>query len=243
VRGYVTGAQPSRVFRLAESLANVRVNLDLNNLPVKDALKQVFDQAKREYVLDADVPDDKRVTVRAADVPLNTALDLITGAAGVRWGQEIKDGKAVIRVGKNAPRSLFAAGNLATIYGNGMNALDLARQGDLGPLIYRFGTTERRSTFTCPHCKGQATVLRASRQPRCAKCDRVFQSSWQFCPQDGTKRPAAAGAWKFCPICGKPVAMDSTTTDAPAGVNLLAPDHAQRHGVSARTRPPVAGAS
>lgn len=67
---------------------------------------------------------------------------------------------------------------------------------------------EERSTFICPHCKGQTTVVRHHQQPKCPKCNRVFQDEWQFCPIDGAKRPPFPGAWRFCPMCGKEVAPD-----------------------------------
>jgi hypothetical protein len=70
---------------------------------------------------------------------------------------------------------------------------------------YVWSMQEQRSMFRCPHCKGQATVLRKQEQPKCEKCARPFQSGWQFCPADGAKRPAAVGEWKFCPFCSKKV--------------------------------------
>jgi RNA polymerase subunit RPABC4/transcription elongation factor Spt4 len=191
---------------------NVRVDLDMNNVPVRDALKQVFAQAKQEFVVDADVPEDARITARAKNVQLGTALDLITQSARVRWGREIKDGKTVYRIGKSVRSSVFASPGATGVF-----SLDLNRLRDSSPLIYRYGVTEQRSTFTCPHCKGQATVLRQNQQPRCPECQRVFQSDWQFCPHDGAKSPAVSSDWKFCPICGKAVDMEKAEQNVPRG--------------------------
>ncbi len=73
------------------------------------------------------------------------------------------------------------------------------------PLVYDITTTEARSTFTCPSCKEQITVLRKHTAPKCPTCGKDFQKEWKFCPNDGAKRPAEAGDWKFCPHCGKAV--------------------------------------
>src|SRR5688572_7627468 len=60
------------------------INVDVNNAPIREALKQIMEDAKQEYAIDADVPDDARVTVRARNVKLSTALDLVTQSAGVQ---------------------------------------------------------------------------------------------------------------------------------------------------------------
>src|SRR5207249_4488782 len=93
-------ASPSNVFTL-RSDDDTRIDLDLDNVPVRDAVKRICDQAKQEYTVDDDVPDTSRVTVRAHDVRLSTALDLVTQASGIGWASETKDSKRTIHVGKS----------------------------------------------------------------------------------------------------------------------------------------------
>ena len=77
---------------------------------------------------------------------------------------------------------------------------------------------EERSTFTCPHCKQQVTVLHQHTAPKCEKCSRTFHDDWQFCPFDGAKRPASAGTdWQFCPLCGKSVKAPEKIINSPLG--------------------------
>ncbi len=64
---------------------------------------------------------------------------------------------------------------------------------------------ETRTSITCPHCKGNVTAIRTRTAPKCTKCSRTFQAGWEFCPADGTKRPAENNEWKHCPLCGKEV--------------------------------------
>lgn len=195
-------------------MPDVKVNLDLDNAPVKDALKQVFDQAKQEYALDKDVSDDARISIRAKNVKFATALDLITQTAGVRWGREKRDSKTLFRVGKSVRSdNTIAWAGLDTFLKPHLEALPrigsfYEKEGNIPFISYALATSEERSTFTCPHCKGQTTALRQRQQPKCPKCSRTFQSGWQFCPIDGAKRPPAPGGWKFCPLCGKAVEME-----------------------------------
>lgn len=189
-----------------------RVNLDLDNLSVREALTQLAGQAKQEIVIDADVPGDVRVTVRAQNVRLGTALDLLTETTGASWNIERRQGKTIVHVTKPtqpvaahvAPTFAGIAGLLGRVEGQRM-------EFEWGPdlnVIYRLSAQEERSTFTCPHCKGQVTVIRQRQQPKCTRCSRPFQAEWQFCPIDGARRPPAPGEWQFCPVCGKPVASE-----------------------------------
>ncbi len=70
-------------------------------------------------------------------------------------------------------------------------------------LTYSLSTQETRSTFTCPHCRKQLTIVSQKQSPKCPDCKRDFLSDWKFCPFDGAKRPASGIEWGFCPICGK----------------------------------------
>jgi hypothetical protein len=212
------------VLDILGSASKVRVDLDLNDASIRDALKQVFDQAKATYTLDADIPADVRVTVKARNVQLHTAVNLITEAGGVGWTLEQKLASAVslptdlppaerekrladamagtYHVGKTiTTRNLFSRVMVSgkdTVWSPSLRLSDSL-------LPYTLYGKEDRSTFTCPHCRQQSTMVRVKQQPKCPKCTRMFQPEWQFCPADGTRRPAIPGEWRFCPACGKQV--------------------------------------
>lgn len=191
---------------------DTRIDLDLQDVSIAEALKVTLQRAGKELVLDPDFTADRRVTLKAKDVKLSTALDLITESAGAGWRVEVRDGKPVYRIGKSI-RTSFAAFGLnfhdprpEVLRDHFLNVPEFSQRfiPDLNHL-YVLGVDEERSTFQCPHCKGQTTVVRRRQQPKCTKCSRVFQKDWQFCPADGAKRPAAPNQWKFCPHCGKEV--------------------------------------
>lgn len=194
---------------------NTRISLDVENVRVGEALKKALEAGNKEFVLEADLPEEPRVSLRVKNVRLSTALDMLTESVGAGWTVEMREGKPTYRVGKGV-RSGFAA--IGPVIG------DALRQGLItAPEItafvpnansrlgtYFYGLSEERSTFTCPHCKGMTTLLRQRQQPKCTKCQRAFQSDWQFCPADGAKRPAAPNQWKFCPHCGKDVKIEKS---------------------------------
>ena len=197
----------------------VRVDLDLDNVPVRDAVKRICDAGKRDCVVDSDVPEEVRITLRARGVRLGTALDLVSEAAGARWVNERRDGKERIRVGRTVPdlRAMSFSGGATAFATSGGDSLTTPLVTPIGtirfqgnPLLYSI--REERSTFNCPHCKGQTTVVRRRQQPKCTKCDRTFQTDWQFCPADGGKRPPDPGAWQYCPMCGKRVQGERAET-------------------------------
>lgn len=202
----------ARSFLDVRTWDDTKIDLDLNNVPVREAVKRICEQAKQEYQIDDDVSDTSRVSLRASDVRFSTALDLVTQAAGIGWRSEIKDSKRMIRVGKAVSGGNFGVfvnppvGDLLrNIEGWTNQRFQFSPNNDLS---YRLFLPEQRSTFTCPHCKGKVTMLGGRQQPKCPKCDRTFQSDWQFCPVDGAKRPPAPGAWHYCPLCGKQVDTD-----------------------------------
>jgi len=268
----------------SQAQSNVRVNLNLRNAPLKEAVKQLNEQTKYEFVLEADTPADARVTVVAKNIRLNTALDMLTDATGLNWNQQTvkkadsKETSMVFHLGKkvarnpylsnffwgdnnwdlkNSPTIRFNDGNkdfhgngnlneLKLNYGAGANKLQLnqklngllpGNKGANAPLkipdfqfkktnllqstplssVYTLGNSlvgttnllETRSTFTCPNCKHQVTVIHQHQAPKCEKCGRAFHDDWDFCPFDGAKRPATASDdWQFCPICGKSIKAD-----------------------------------
>lgn len=209
---------------------SLRVDLDLDNVPVQEAIRKVMEQAKRPVALDPDVPKEPRITVKARGVRLGTALDLITDAAGIGWAVESRGGQTTYRFGKNLPTHRLSASWSANLPHELMkNALGTTRgmMARIAPdgFVYSLDIQSERSTFNCPHCKAQSTVIRSRQQPKCTKCERTFERDWQFCPADGSKRPAAPVEWKYCPSCGKEVRMQKSEGDmAPM---VLDPEEAQ----------------
>jgi transcription elongation factor Elf1 len=206
----------------------VLVRLDLRDAAIREAARQLAEQSKREIVVDADVSDSARVSLRATNVRLGTALDVLSQAAGVRWGRETKDNKTTYRIGKNVPAFTvptiqLVPGASGGVYRSTAPPTAAQLRALENGLVYSYGSREQRSTFTCPHCKRQATVIRKAVTPKCPKCERVFQSSWQFCPNDGTRRPASETTWKACPFCGKQVSDAALAVDPHADHVPLVP--------------------
>jgi hypothetical protein len=202
---------------------NIKVNLDVKDATPREALKHVFDQTKLKHQVDEDVPDEPRLTLSVKGVRLPTAAALIAEAAGVNYAVErrlslsgkgnptvnvplaVQDAQVVYRFGKKVPvsgRMLFGSG------GGVPTMAEIFHDGGAFSVLTR--TREERSTFNCPHCKGQTTMVRVKQKASCPKCSRLMQDDWQFCPADGTKRPAAPNEWRYCPICGKNVPAEKS---------------------------------
>jgi hypothetical protein len=236
--------QATTILSLTRDFVNEpRVNLDLEDQPLREALKQLFERAKQSYKVDDDVPNTARITVRAKNVRLSTALELLLQDAGVGIARQVEDGRLLYRIRKSGPDTLSTTDLLRSVVDAKVD-MSLLNPQQLkqfryidphakGPVIvdpkqlelhlralpgapfgggpnspaipYVYTMREQRSLFRCPHCKGQATVLRQQEQPKCDKCARPFQAGWQFCPADGAKRPASSGEWKYCPFCSKKV--------------------------------------
>jgi hypothetical protein len=197
----------------------IRVDLELENAAPPQALKQLFERAKQEFSVEGELPQEPRVTLRAKNVRFDTALDLVTQAAGIGW---TRTPQGPFKVGKSVTphpfsRVYLAPARTAPARPAAPRAAPAPPQ-PLQPLLLNpapgvfslRGTLapEERATFNCPHCKGQATVVRKVETPKCTKCAQPFQASWQFCPKDGAKRPEPAREWRFCPMCGKEVRME-----------------------------------
>jgi hypothetical protein len=181
-----------------------RMDLDLKDQPIRDALKIILGPLKREFEVADDVPKDVRVTVKASNVRLSTALDLLAEAAGAGWQTELKDGKVLYRLGKS-----IASSGLGSLL-QSFVTLDLPEVARLystpsreGLLWRAYTGAEERASIACPHCKAQITRVVKRSVPKCPKCGLAFEPSWKVCPMDGTKRPETGAAWKYCPECGK----------------------------------------
>ncbi len=208
-----------------------KIDIDVDEKRVGEAVRSLVDRAKLDYEvqIDPDVTSDARVSLKAKGIRISTAMDVIAEAAGTNWGYEQKEKKTTLRLGKGARRSPMFFGDLATAHvhdvitkvvpgvpGSGTVG-ELRFHGKNGVDVYVPSIlSESRSTFNCASCKGQTTMIRINQQPKCTKCSRVFQNDWQFCPADGSKRPAPPSDWKYCPMCGK----DAPAQKSDAGLEL-----------------------
>lgn len=211
-----------------------RIDLDIDNASLADAVKVLAEKAGETVEIDSRVASDKRVTLRIHNVTFGTALRLLTEAAGAGVTMNLTDGKMVFRLTKSpigqgnsffvAPRlslELHGQDHVTATVPQGMFTFTSPAVGPDGiltlpPTLYKMRMEELRSTFTCPHCKGQVTALRSRQEPKCPKCGRPFQGDWQFCPADGTKRPAVSTDWRYCPLCGHRVEIEKRSPEEPA---------------------------
>ena len=245
-------------FNSSSDASKIFIEIDLNNSPLKEALKTVFRKANREFEVQADVEREVRVTLKAKKMRLSTVMSAISDQTGLNWEKtsevmgDSKTMKTKYRLGKksiapftwpniqygNSPNSLNAipkpviqiykfnsTRNKAEYLDSNANSLSgtVVQDGHalipgvpvLGTifknsndrfsnaLTYSLSTQETRSTFTCPHCQKQVTIVSQKQSLKCPDCKREFLSDWKFCPFDGAKRPASGIEWGFCPICGK----------------------------------------
>jgi hypothetical protein len=240
-QGNVVGPVMADVQNLASRygfvyISDIRVDLNFENKPVCEALREVAERSKHQLRLDKDMPTTVRVTLSVPNVKLSTALDLITQAADVKWGREVR----LLKEAKQAKNSLVIGRNVIpttviamyedeesskpewTINTSGLSESILAMAAPLSPK-WVMTTTEDRASFTCPHCRNQVTTIVQRGQPRCPKCTSVFQSDWKFCPSDGAKRPYLNKPWKFCPHCGKGIEFEQVGEAASLINTLLGP--------------------
>ena len=260
--------------------ADIRVGVDVRNLTIREAIKHIFGKADLKYEVDPDVSDKIRVTLRADNITLTTAINALIESTGigctantnttttdangkhtaetrvyyhfikrasgplVRWrfpdinGNANSNNYGYWNVSPTASQWIDRTVNPAKAKGatNQQGAVTpdkqttppappvqksttvpgyVLPQGALPYVFdnqalprfyqYNFSTAEERSTFTCPHCKEQVTIIKKHTAPKCPTCGRVFMDDWKFCPFDGTKRPAETTGWNFCPHCGKAI--------------------------------------
>lgn len=81
-----------------QDLLETRIVLDLQQAPIREALRAIFAQAGQEYVIDGPLPEEKRITVRGKGMMLFEALDQFVRQAGGGWVQELWNGKPLIHI-------------------------------------------------------------------------------------------------------------------------------------------------
>lgn len=202
----------------------VRVDVELANVPVGDALRRLFELARQNYLVDGALPGDVRVSLSARQVRLTSALQVVTDAAGLSWTYEgggTKPGR--FRIGKSVAPSLATALLQTSGVPVRLPQAPGQRAPEVEPTRLTVPVGEIRATFTCPHCRHRTTILQRQDSDRCVRCSRQLQPGWIFCPSDGVRRPSPLPDWKFCPSCGKPVRTERSGMD-PSDLWELDPD-------------------
>ncbi|GAB4454655.1 MAG: hypothetical protein OHK0029_09560 [Armatimonadaceae bacterium] len=175
---------------------NTRVKLDVRDADVRETLKKLLEQAKVDYVLEDDVPTGEKRSFTFENTPLDTALDVVTKSVEIGWRMETprvprskddkKDDKPeikpLIRIGKKHAGAVWRlAPAMPTNKAGSVYRTVPAPPNP--PSVTVAPVLERRSTFTCPHCKQKTTIVGS---------------------KDGNGK-----LWKFCPMCGKEITRES----------------------------------
>jgi beta-lactamase regulating signal transducer with metallopeptidase domain len=82
-------------------LLEIRTDLDLENVSLREALRRIFAQVKQEYVVDHRIPEEQRITLRGRRQMLFEVLDDLIRQVGGGWMQEIRNGEPTIRIGRD----------------------------------------------------------------------------------------------------------------------------------------------
>jgi hypothetical protein len=100
-------------------LPDKRVSLDVRNTDAREILKALLKQADVNFVLEEDVPDDKKFSFTFEDVPLRMALDTVCASMKVGWGTQKsgEDKKATVRIGKKWVTPRTGVGHFAPFAG------------------------------------------------------------------------------------------------------------------------------
>lgn len=193
-----------------------RLSLSIEDMSIRDAIKKVFKATKFEFSFDDDVCKDIRITLKAPNVRLSTALDMITDAGDVNWTREMRINSDEptptihYRIRKSMPRD-----HIAIVQPSVAGPSKIIEIGGPGRKLLSSGTSEKfsfgvlmpevRSKIECPHCHGKVVAYRPKKVDRCEKCGTQYAEGKNICAKDGTRRPTPPKPWKFCPLCGKPV--------------------------------------
>src|SRR5258706_4770708 len=96
-----------------------KVDLDIKNATVGEALRELFSKGRAEYKLeDKDIPDT-RISLTAKQVRFSTALNIIMESSGLHYSVQVQNGKTTYRIGKklsNSPNVFFD--NATSAYGD-----------------------------------------------------------------------------------------------------------------------------
>lgn len=188
--------------------AKTKINVDLDDVTLGEALKKICSDAKVEYEFDKSIQQDQKVTLKAKNVRLATALNVIAEQLNTGWRIQSKldeknKGKLKITYVFGTKPNTFNSANFARVF----RIPDNTTSG-LSGYVYEVGTTSTRKSFNCPHCKKDAQINTSHEPAKCGQCNRLFQRDWKVCPYDGTKRPKENHEVSHCPFCGKKVSAN-----------------------------------
>ncbi len=179
---------------------NIRIDLDLNNVPVGTRRSACSSRPSRSSSWTRTCPRTPASRRAPTTCRLGTALDLITQSAGVRWAGRFKTAKRF--TGSESPSRRRSLSGRARA---GASALDLDGLRNAGPLVYRFRRKRAAVHLHLPPLQGSGDGAAAEPAAPVLRMPARVPERLAVLPHDGAKRPAVSGTWKFCPICGKAV--------------------------------------
>jgi type II secretory pathway component GspD/PulD (secretin) len=101
--GGFSGAMATQSF-----LPDKSVSLDVKDQDVREILKTLLKQAEVDFVLEEDIPENKRHSFTFSNVSLRAALDVVCESVGVGWGVKRGEKKPLVHIGKKwAKKSLL----------------------------------------------------------------------------------------------------------------------------------------
>jgi hypothetical protein len=95
VQGNIASAMSVRSF-----LPDKSVSLDIKDQNVREILKTLLKQAEVDFILEEDIPEDRRHSFTFSNVSLRVALDVVCESVGVGWGVKRGEKKPLVHIGK-----------------------------------------------------------------------------------------------------------------------------------------------
>jgi hypothetical protein len=197
-----------------------RVSLDVTDMPVKQALKTLCDQAKVTLETEKDVPDDAKVTVKLNNVRFLTALNAVTESAGIGYQMQytVKDKKAQgsVKVGKNLKPatgvSRLLNGKAGNIYNWANGALTIPHV-DINRPLFDPQTGKKlvipntpQAPLTFGHAPSGVYNLRTSEERHTFTCPHCKEQVTIISKRESPKCDKCGrifqSDWKFCPFDG-----------------------------------------
>jgi hypothetical protein len=75
---------------ILSTLPDKRQDIDLVDVPLRDALKRVLEDSKTPYIIDDDVPNEPKISIKLTNAPLTSILDALTLSNSIGWRAELK---------------------------------------------------------------------------------------------------------------------------------------------------------
>jgi predicted RNA-binding Zn-ribbon protein involved in translation (DUF1610 family) len=182
--------------------SEAKISVDFDNVPLREALRKLFADAKADYDVEDGASTDARVFLKAKNIRLASALQALTDQANVRWTtvwkvrEEEMKFRASYRILPAIQFASFPAPPASIFSPRVPSAATDVPQPPYRPGTFVINTPELRQTFHCPHCGGEITTVK---------------------PQ---KRSRSRAQWKFCPLCGKQVDMEEDGEEDHASIEI-----------------------